>query len=468
MKDKTILMTIGHGIIARNLLRTHFLDEILKREDVTVVILTPGARDKEFKREFESHRVIIEDLPENPYRSVRENLLNILHSHMVFTETTQIKYEDRKQREKLVEPRYQLRKLNSRLWGRNKALRSILQKLDILLLPDIVNKELFIRYEPDLVFVTSLLFRRDFDVLKRALSDGVRTVGMVKSWDNLVKDIPMRGRPHKLIVWNELMKGQAQRYHLIHPNDIAVTGIPQFDPYVDEDFFMERDAFIRGLGGDPNKRLLLFAGAGRWTPNDPDIVKIIHGFIKNKKLIKECQLLVRPHFIWPEYVRPLTKLAQLEGILVDTEWKASAVFPDWWDPTLDNMKRLANSLKHSDMLITSFSTIVIDMACFDKPIVNIAFDGFERKPPQESMARWYNTGYYKDVISCRGTILARNEAELLSAINRYLQNPNLEGEGRALLRKRFCYKLDGNASRRIAQEVLRELDLAVKTGRQNS
>jgi len=149
---------------------------------------------------------------------------------------------------------------------------------------------------------------------------------------------------------------------------------------------------------------------------------------------------------------------------VDTHWKASKVFPDWWDPTLENMKRLANSLRHSDMLITSFSTIVIDMACFDNPIVNIAFDGFEQKPPEESMARWYNTGYYKDVIACGGTIMVRNQAELLTAINRYLQNPRLEQEGREALRRRFCYRLDGNASRRIAREILSQLDLAVEVG----
>jgi len=455
-KEKTIFVTISEGFIARNILRTDFLGKIKKNPGVRLVILTPGSRDKDFRREFESQNVIIEDLPSNEYRAFRENLFNTLHSHLVFTETSHIKLMDRIAKNRLVAFKYILRKINSFFFGRFRFIRVLLSYLDRVLLPDRANKAVFEKYKPDLVFVPNLMVRRDFDVLKRALSMGIKTVGMPRSWDNLVKDIPMRVRPHKMVVWNEIMKDQAVHYQHYDKDDIYISGIPQFDIYEDTDRFSDRESFIRGIGGDPSKRVLLFAGAGRWTPNDPDIVKMIQGFISQGKLVEPCQLFVRPHFAWEKYIKPLTDLSYLEGVIVDTEWSQSDIFPDGWDPAYKDMMRLAESLYHADILITSFSTIVIDMAYFNKPIINIAFDGYEKKKPRESMARWYSTRYYKDVVARNGTRMVRSEEELLEAINRYLQDPSHEKEGRKKLREQFCYKFDGKAGERVADYILSE------------
>jgi hypothetical protein len=454
---RTILMTVAHGLVARNLLRTGFLESIKKTSGIRVVILTPGARDRKFREEFESENVIIEDLALNELRAFRENLFNALHSAMVFTETTKIKFKDRIAKNKLIAVKYLLRRMNAFIFGRFKVLRIVLSYLDRLVLPDKSHTEVFEKYRPDLVFVTSLLFRRDFDVLKHGLSRKIKTVGMAKSWDNLVKDIPIRVRPHKIVAWNEVNKKQAIKYQHYDEKDIYVSGIPQFDIYSDPSKFSDRNSFIRKIGGDPSKRLLMFAGAGRWTPDDPDIVKMIYELITEDKLAKACQLLVRPHFAWGKHNDKLIDLGKLKNVIVDTKWNRSEVFPEGWDPDRPDMIRLAESLYHSDMLITSFSTIAIDMSFFNKPIINIAFDGYQKKKANESMVRWYGTRYYKDVIDQDGTLMVYNEHELADAINCYLRNPSYKEEGRCKLRDLFCYKLDGKSSDRIASFIMSEL-----------
>ena len=64
-----------------------------------------------------------------------------------------------------------------------------------------------------------------------AKKQNILVIGMVKSWDNLVKDIPIRLRPDILFVWNEVMKNQAINYQYIPKNKIKIVGIPQFDIY---------------------------------------------------------------------------------------------------------------------------------------------------------------------------------------------------------------------------------------------
>ena len=47
------------------------------------------------------------------------------------------------------------------------------------------------------------------------------------------------------------------------------------------------------------------------------------------------------------------------------------------DPSRDNRLHLANTLKHSDVIVNVASTIAIEAAIMDTPVVNIAFDGHD-------------------------------------------------------------------------------------------
>ena len=58
----TILMTVGHGLVSRNLLRNQFLERIKQNNNIKLVIVTPAAGDKEFEKEFSSHNVIYEKM----------------------------------------------------------------------------------------------------------------------------------------------------------------------------------------------------------------------------------------------------------------------------------------------------------------------------------------------------------------------------------------------------------------------
>ena len=164
-----------------------------------------------------------------------------------------------------------VRKISAFVFGRSVLIRKAIHWLDRLILPDEVNKELFSKYKPSVVFCTSIIMPVEIDIVKAAKKGGVPVIGMVKSWDNLVKDIPLRVHPNILLVWNKVMKDQAIRYQLMPKDKIHVVGIPQFDIYeeIKHRNKTSREQFMEKIGAAPNKRLLVFASEGKWSPSDP-------------------------------------------------------------------------------------------------------------------------------------------------------------------------------------------------------
>ena len=100
------------------------------------------------------------------------------------------------------------------------------------------------------------------------------------------------------------------------------------------------------------------------------------------------------------------------------------------------------------------STITIDAACFDTPVVNVAWDGFSTVPYEKSCKRYYNFNHYKKIVETGGVTVAQNLEETLQQIQRYLDDPTLEAAGRARIRDEQCYKLDGRSGERIGNYLV--------------
>lgn len=453
-------MTVSHGLVSRNLLRNKFFELIKERSDVRLVILTPAAGNAEFEREFCSDNVVVEKMLCNRSRPYRERLINFLHASAVFTGTSKVKFQTRIGRDRFIGLRMLLRQVSAFLLGRSVLYRKAIRLLDRAILPDERNVALLKKYRPSLVFCTSIIMPDEIDIVKAAKKENVRVIGMVKSWDNLVKDIPLRMPPDVLLVWNEVMKSQAIRYQLMQRNKIEMVGIPQFDIYeeVARRGKLTRDQFMLAIGADPNKKLIVFASEGKWSPGDPEIVKIITRFIKKGLLKEDCHLHVRPHFCWASYLEPLFQLEEEGVVTVDKEWNKTNAFPEKWDPSDKDTMHLAHSMKFADVVITSPSTIVLDAIYFDKPVISIGFDGVEQREYAHSVRMLYETEYYKKVMEFEATDYVTNQDQLLWSINKILRNGGEDRvEKRAILRNEFCAYRDGRSGERIAKFILETL-----------
>ena len=147
-----------------------------------------------------------------------------------------------------------------------------------------------------------------------------------------------------------------------------------------------------------------------------------------------------------------------ENLILDKPGRFNSSFLDRWNPTKADVIHLASTLKYSDLIINVSSTLVIEAAIFDTPIINIGFDGYQNKSYLESVRRYYDYyTHYLNIIKSGGVKIAKSPGELISLINQYLENPSLDKEGRKRIVQEQLWKFDGKSAERVAEYVAKFL-----------
>jgi len=454
---KIIFLTILRGAIARNVLHNDFYRVL--REKYKIVILTPAFEDPEFRKIFGHPNVSFLPLKEKVHTRL-DTILVGLHRYLIYNKfnSLKIRYGMRGVSRKgdASTARYYISLIIFKPLSKLAFLRELLKWVDFHIgqRPEVKYFETLIdKHKPDMVISTSLFASMEAALVIAARRKGLKTVGMPKSWDNPSK-LSARAKVDILAVWSPFMRGQAEKFQNYRPKNISVIGIPQFDIYKQEEHYWSKERFYETLGLDPNRKIIFFASEGKSIPEDKEFASIMYGFIEKGELVKDCQLLIRPHHKYKNDEEKFVHLKDEANVVIDTFHRPSQAFRDKADLSIEYMERFTSCLKYADVVITTTSTVILDGAAFDKPLINIGFDGYvERKPMSESLRWRYKSDYYSAIIDSGGTTLVGSARKLKEAINRYLKDPTLEAKERKLLLEDFCYKIDGHSGRRFAKLV---------------
>ena len=119
-------------------------------------------------------------------------------------------------------------------------------------------------------------------------------------------------------------------------------------------------------------------------------------------------------------------------------------------------------MAHSDVLVTVYSTMVVETAVHDTPIVAAVIDvpGGWNKPKKFSLSlkeigNWPTHKRFRDARAGR---VASNEQELCDVINLYLKDPTLDAaERRKFIEDEITFT-DGTSGRRTAEYILKVLN----------
>lgn len=453
---KTIFIPIFYKQQARNVLETDIFKILAGRPGLRIVLFVAAHKAEYFKSQFSRPNVIVEPIPEIPEPfSFADAICHSISLNYIDSRTADVFRRRYSAGRGLVLTKYVLRRLATKIFGHARILRRASRWLD----RRIVRREFFAghfaHYRPDLVFLPHLISKYDRALLREAGRRGIATIGAVHSWDNItaVKN-PIRLLPDTLIAYNEMIKSEMVRYLDADPRYITVTGLPHYDYYLTSPR-TPRPEFFKRLGLDPAKRLILFGPAGG-SESDTDwhIVSIIQDAIADGR-IPAAQILVREH--------PVS--AMIRGELKSSPFvHFDTPFTEFGGPgrafreiTHGDMEHLADTIFWSDVTINICSTLTIDAAAFDKPVVNVAFDGWAKKPYLESTRRFYDHDHYRPILASGGVRLVKNPDELVFAIRQYLEDPARDRDGRARIVREQCWKLDGKAGERIANLLLREM-----------
>ena len=302
-----------------------------------------------------------------------------------------------------------------------------------------VYAEDFDRYRPDTVLSTDAISPNEDAVYFEAKRRSVPIVSMVGSWDNVAKG-PIHGGYDRIFVWNQVMlESIRQMYPAYRDGRLTIIGIPRFDVYREPlPPAFRREAFLGGLGLDPAGRVLLHAtnGGAANFPTEREIVRHVVEALEAGKLPGDCQLLVRPHpHEDPANYRQFAGLPRVAVSWPKGDYRSGKNGQSV--PDKDSLWDLAACLKHSCVCINAASTIALDAAACDIPIVSVAYDGDQVKPYYDSILSAYEFTHQIPFLQYGATVLCRSRGALIAAINEAIADSRLRQENRLAVARDF-------------------------------
>ena len=352
------------------MLRGGLVERLLgARHDVEVVIVSPLVKDAAFVREFERPRVRFEELPPHRPEGLEARLLSLIQAGYLSSGVTESVKIRRQEAIRQGTVRWiRAKQLLARLFAPSTARPAERYALVDRMVSHSWARTVFDRYRPVLLVAASpgLIFA-EVPLLRTAVQRRVRTIVVDPSWDNFTnKLIPVR-RADRLVVWNDIMKRQAVDLHGYTADQIRVSGPPHWDRYFRQGPTITREAFFARIGADPSRRLITLTTSGKELYAHFDrVIRVLMEAIDSGQW-GPAQLLVRLH--------PRDDLARygafrgLPHLIVEKPFRATARSGDGLevDVTSESQRHLADTLRHSDVVVSVASTIAIEASIFDTP-----------------------------------------------------------------------------------------------------
>ena len=347
-------------------------------------------------------------------------------------------------------------KLPARILAGCRAEQLLENRLEQLLLsfPRSAEAERRLReMRPSVVVVTGAFQFEQPAIFAAAKKLGIPTIAYIPSWDNITTKNRMVFKYDGYLVWSEQTKAELHQYYPASKRaPVYVVGAPQFDIFFQENFYETRKEFCYGQQLDPDIPIVLYA------IGSPNFLQEHHGAIEMAKRIVagdlgNVQMLVRPHPIHDNAA--LSRVFDQYGPRVrlqQTHNAGKAVAERTQDER--QIREWINTFRHADVLVNLASTVTIDAALFDCPVVNLDFDPQPGQADQKMIKdinhRW---NHFKPVAESGGVALVTNYDELSTAVLRYLNDRTLDREGRKRIVRYVCEYTDGKCGERMARAV---------------
>jgi hypothetical protein len=351
------------------------------------------------------------------------------------------------------------------------VLWRLLRRLDAAVPRDPAIDAAFGDFRPDVLVITPLIDRDGgmWDYMYSARALGVPTVFPVHSWDNLSSKARVNAFPDCVLVWNEIQREEAIRFHGIPRHSLVITGAQGFDDWFEMRPSMSRGEFCLALGLDADKPILLYACSAILkrhmrpeiaTSKKNELPYFTRWIMALRKAsdprVSQANVIVRPH---PK------READWDDIDL-SQWGKVAVHPRHGQlpNSRESKKVFFDSLYHSDVVVGINTSAMIEASILGCAVMTIL--------DRDYTAGQEGTQHFQYLLQVGGGLLvtSRSFEEHAEDLARVLDHPTEYGEraqafGQAFVRP---YGLDCPAAPRFAQAVLRTADGGPKVPRRRS
>ena len=482
---KTIFLYIHSGFSLRYLVRSDVCKTLLK-SNYHIVLVVHNADEPGFREKYESSNISVEQF--NKYDSenflkkhklqriliqIRSFVLNGFHGKS-FTTTIDDFKEYFLYEKKWVKGNSVKLYLYGNFFSfiievlkKSKLLRNLLIRFETFFYSPDLNSSLFKKYSPDLLVVTALAgFKYNEIFAREAIKNNIPVCCVILSWDNTSGHGMPGYKPNHVISWTDSMKEELVELNDIGKDRITVGGVAHWDPYYQDNFQYSKEQTYKHFDLDSAKKTLLYiTKSPKRFPWGPSLVRDIADAIENKTIISPTQLLVRIHplhyrrennkFIFQKIIDEYHEVTKKYPFvkLNCPEFESQEVNFDLKD---NETKLLSSLLTHSSLMLNMFSTMAIEAAIHDLPVINMSIQevckGDFQNSRQDIMTD-YNQYHNKRAYETGGVDTVFTLKELYKKINTFLDNPSLGREERKVLKTNEAGPFEGNAGEMIAKQI---------------
>ena len=225
--------------------------------------------------------------------------------------------------------------------------------------------------QADLLLITPLieLGSPQLDYVRAARSLGLRSALCVWSWDHLSSKALIRVVPDAVIVWNDVQREEAARFHGIPPERVIVTGAQCFDQWFDRTPGRDRNAFCRALGLDPAKPFILYVCSAlfKGSPSEAALVREWVAAIRRSpdSRLRDAGILVRPHPQRLEEWRDTTAIDAANVVMYGSNPIDERSRTDYFD-----------SMFYSAAVVGLNTSALVEAAIVDRPVFTMLLPEF--------------------------------------------------------------------------------------------
>jgi hypothetical protein len=328
--------------------------------------------------------------------------------------------------------------------------------------------DLFDKYHPDLVVASTPGWRIDRYLLREAAARGINTAAVVVGWDNPSSYSIPGAKVNWINCWSEIQKKELVEGSDWPEERVHIGGIPSYDGYFRGEWLVPREEYFQMHHLDPDRKLLSYAASFvSFAPNYRN-VEALARLVASDGLSEPAQLLVRLHpnhfmnvHLYAEERQKIHQLAQeLPNVHVVEPVPLGGSLGYY---SGEDMPEKTSMMAYSDVFLTVYSTMVVEAAVHERPIVSLCLDtpggwNWPRKfsLPLTEIGEWPTHSRFRQAKAGK---VAYDEAGLKSAVDEYLQYPDLDLEARQTFIRQECTFTDGSAGKHTGEYLLKLLSL---------
>ena len=473
MASKRIFVSADHGMAIVYFLQSDVIPSLIEG-GIEVVLLTDDALSEKIEERFGRPGLIVEGLRLDAARKYAQEehpevqwwlgfFRRVGASRRINTEAMdsyidQVAVEEGNRRRILMPFAWSL----IALLRRSSAVRQLLVRLQGRFTPRLYA-DLFERYQPDFVVASTPGWRLDRYLLREAAARGIPTGAVVVGWDNPSSYSLCGAHMDWITCWSDVQKDELVFGSDWDPESVHIGGMPSYDGYINKRWLTPKGEYFKLHNLDDGRKLISYACSFiSFSPNIQNVRALVE-LINSESLTSPSQLLIRLH---PNHFLDVHLFAkereEIYQIASENEL-VHVVEPVPLGGKLgyysgEDMPEKTSMMTHSDVFVTVYSTMVVEAAVHDCPIVSLCLDvpGGWNTPrkyslPLSEIGNWPTHQRFREAGAGK---VALTRSALREVINDYIRNPCTDHTARQDFIRQELKFTDGKASVRTVKFLI--------------